>query len=135
FDISGRTDYPVVETQKRSGFFSFPDPIKRLLVLAYFSAKYRLKLHKVLLEKIESSDVILLGGGQLISDVYLNFPLKLYLLSRYIRNNPRPCFVFSVGVSPNISKIGRFLLSRAFENMSPRRISVRDYRSRENLRL
>ncbi|WP_281423323.1 hypothetical protein [Agarivorans aestuarii] len=35
------------------------------------------------MSKVKAAAMVLMGGGNLISDVYLNFPLKLYFLSLF----------------------------------------------------
>ena len=71
----------------------------------------RLKLRSVLRgvsshweENIKSADLILLGGGNLFSDIDLNFPFKIEMVLRIAKKYNKKVNIISVGVSDNWSK-------------------------------
>ena len=83
------------------------------------------------LDQLANADLVVIGGGQLLSDVSLNFPTKLYLLGRLIRG--RRTAILSVGVSARWSLFGRGLVRKFFRDARPIIYGVRDAGSVSNL--
>ncbi|SPC13933.1 polysaccharide pyruvyl transferase family protein [Cupriavidus taiwanensis] len=94
--------------------------------------KYRRQWRVRWQQQLADADVVVVGGGQLLCDVDLNFPLKLYLLARCLGKNARVALV-SVGVAAGWSRLGRYLVSRFFALAAPQYVSVRDESSRRNI--
>ncbi|GDY24306.1 hypothetical protein AHAT_01960 [Agarivorans sp. Toyoura001] len=92
-----------------------------------------LKNYRVWMAKIKAADVVLIGGGNLISDVYLNFPLKLYFLSLFCYFSNTDYAVVYVGVAKRMSGLGRWLFKKLFSAKKCRYISVRDAASKANI--
>ncbi|WAJ70979.1 polysaccharide pyruvyl transferase family protein [Catenovulum adriaticum] len=134
-DISYRDQVPN-KAGKAQGFNLFvklPSPIRKLMVLLFFSLKY-LRVGRVYLKrKLVAADKLVIGGGQLISDVDLNFPFKLYLLIRLAEKNQIPTQILSVGVANKWSWLGKKLMSRVLHSKVLDKISVRDQVSRDNM--
>ena len=74
----------------------------------------------------------LLGGGQLLADADLNFPIKIAAVSRLARARDLPAAVFGVGVSKDWSPRGAALFRRAMMDLRPGHVAVRDEASAAN---
>ncbi len=103
------------------------------MVVIFFYLKNIFKGRKYLKDRFEGADLILVGGGQLISDVDLNFPLKLYFVVKFAEELGIPVRFISVGVSSKWSKIGLYIMKRVLMSPVVSDISVRDYLSLKNL--
>lgn len=131
-DIAGRTDYQI-SRPKLNRLQSFPKPLRRYLVLGYCIIKYLTTWRKSWKTTLQDSDIITVGGGQLFLDEELNFPIKLYLLSRQIKPVKSRKNIAFVGVSSDFTILGKLLLKRALKNINPDSISVRDSNSKRNI--
>jgi polysaccharide pyruvyl transferase WcaK-like protein len=80
-------------------------------------------------EALLNFDAVIIGGGNLLSDVDLNFPLKLDAVMQEVRAARVPYGIFGVGVSDNWSQKGRALFRRAFLQGENYFASVREARS------
>ncbi|MFJ4292159.1 polysaccharide pyruvyl transferase family protein [Cupriavidus sp. NPDC089707] len=134
-DIAGRTQLGE-NSLKKGGlmrvFSRLPGwarvPVLTLAILMKYRRLWRARWK----QQLADADVVVIGGGQLLCDVDLNFPLKLYLLAQCLGTNAKVALV-SVGVAASWSKAGRYLISRFFRQAAPQFISVRDEGSRRNL--
>ena len=135
-DISYRSK---VSTFKSKGslmrfFVYLPRFIRQFFVLIFFSIKYFRTGKRYLYRKISGRDQLLIGGGQLISDVDLNFPLKLYFLIKVAERFDVETRVVSVGVANKWSWLGKLMIKRVLKSRVVANISVRDELSKHNLR-
>lgn len=134
-DISYRDT--VVQNGSKGGklnfFLRFPSFVRMIFVLIFFSVKYFLKGRKYIDSKFKNAGLILIGGGQLIHDVDLNFPLKLFFIIRSAEKRKIPVRLTSVGVSGNWTKLGALIMKRVLLSKSVESISVRDELSKVNL--
>ncbi|MGB9669125.1 MAG: polysaccharide pyruvyl transferase family protein, partial [Anaerolineales bacterium] len=71
-----------------------------------------------------NADLCFIGGGKLIMDNHLDFPLKLYLLSHLARRSHVPYHLFAVGVGQNWSSLGLRWMQSVVKNATT--IHVRD---------
>ncbi len=134
-DIAGRTQ--LGESSLKKGrlmriFSRLPGWARVPALTLAIWMKYRRQWRGRWAQQLADADVVVIGGGQLLCDVDLNFPLKLYLLSRCIQKNSMVALV-SVGVAGKWSRAGKYLISRFFERAAPQFISVRDESSRRNI--
>lgn len=74
-------------------------------------------------------DAAILGGGNLFSDVDLNFPLKVHAALGEVARAKVPLAVYGVGVSDNWSARGEALFREALSTQRLAYVSVRDARS------
>ncbi|AIY41799.1 Polysaccharide pyruvyl transferase [Collimonas arenae] len=135
-DIAGRDGYDASTLSRRPLINRVPGRLRPSVVCAYFCLQYWWRWRHKWAEQLADADLIVVGGGQLFMDAHLNFPIKLFLLSRTIRaiGKPGKVAIFSVGVSKRMSKIGANLFQRAVRNMAPMRISVRDLLSAQHMK-
>lgn len=80
---------------------------------------------------IKRSDMLLIGGGNLISDVYLNFPIKIFSLAILCRLAGKKYGIVYVGVAKDMSWFARLLFQFVIKNSQY--LSVRDESSKESL--
>lgn len=80
-------------------------------------------------DAIECADHIIIGGGQLIADTDLYFPIRLNMIMQLAQKFNTPIYIHAVGVSnsKNFSDIGRGMMEDIFKN-NPlvKYVSVRD---------
>jgi len=135
-DIAGRESYDANTISRKPLINRVPGRLRPSVVCAYFCLQYWWRWRHKWAEQLSDADLIVIGGGQLFMDAHLNFPIKLFLLSRTIRavGKSGKVAIFSVGVSKRMSNIGARLFQRAVRNMAPLRISARDMLSAEHMK-
>lgn len=77
------------------------------------------------------ADCVVIGGGNLLADLDLNFPTKLSLAIEEAARSDLPVFIYGCGVSAGWSRRGLTLLQRAIDHGVVRKVFVRDERSRQ----
>lgn len=80
---------------------------------------------------LETADALVIGGGQLLMDDGLNFPLKLSGLTRQAQSLDLPYHISACGVGESWSKWGRILLRKMLQ--SAYSITLRDQLSQNRL--
>tara|TARA_B100000902_G_C27316553_1_gene921709 strand:- start:3468 stop:4694 length:1227 start_codon:yes stop_codon:yes gene_type:complete len=138
-DISGRLDY--LEHKKKfnvSSLFlnylvTFPKSIRLTIIYIYIYTLYVFKLKKYYSDIIAKTETLIIGGGQLFSDVDLNFPLKLHLLFRQVKRHKKNVIIYGVGVSSTVSGRGKNIFSNLLNNSLVKYIFLRDKISINNL--
>uniref|UniRef100_C5CQL8 Putative polysaccharide pyruvyl transferase n=1 Tax=Variovorax paradoxus (strain S110) TaxID=543728 RepID=C5CQL8_VARPS len=133
-DIAGRLGFE--EENLRGGgafrlFAKLPSFIRSVIVFLYCLKGYFLGWRKNWKAAVDDADLVVIGGGQLFCDVALNFPAKLFLLSRLLRG--KKVVILSVGVTAKWSFLGRFLVGRFLKNARPAFYATRDQESASNL--
>jgi len=134
-DISYRHEVSTFKNKESTMeyFLKFPQFIRQLIVLMFFSLKYFRVGKKYLHDKLVNCDRLLIGGGQLISDVDLNFPLKLYFLIKVAEKFDIETRVVAVGVANKWNFISKWFMGRVLTSKCIVDISVRDELSKSNL--
>ena len=134
-DISYRNEVSTFKNKESTMayFLKFPQCIRQIIVLLFFSLKYMRVGKKHLSNKLTHCDRLLIGGGQLISDVDLNFPLKLYFLIKMAEKLGVETRVVAVGVANKWNWISKRLMKRVLTSKCIVNISVRDELSKSNL--
>lgn len=105
--------------------------IRRSLNFALWIIKERRSLEILWRRQLASADAILIGGGQLITDLDFGFPPKLLLIKSLARQLGKPVAVFGCGVG-NWGFFARLFYKNFFRDL--RFVSVRDDFSRNYLR-
>ncbi|MCJ2183909.1 polysaccharide pyruvyl transferase family protein [Novosphingobium sp. 1949] len=82
-------------------------------------------------ERLRGCDAVVLGGGNLLADMDLNFPTKIARAVEAARQAGLPVFLYGVGVSHGWSRRGRTLLHKALGSGTVRAVFVRDEASRQ----
>ncbi|MEM4989713.1 polysaccharide pyruvyl transferase family protein [Collimonas sp. H4R21] len=136
-DIAGRDDYVKTGISKKSLVNKVPKRLRPYAVCTYFSLQYFLRWRRKWVSQLADADLVVVGGGQLLLDVHLNFPVKLFLLSKAVKaaGKSGKVAVFGVGVSKSMSSAGTGLTRRTWENLAPIQASTRDIASAQNLKL
>lgn len=136
--MAGRTHFPVAgETESGAAkaiFYHCPAPLRPLLMLAAWPVLFRPRIVRAwrAIEPGGPFDLIF-GGGQMLSDLALNFPLKFGLTARLAAKRQARIAVNAVGVSPRWSRTATAMFVRALTHPSMRSISVRDEQSHASL--
>lgn len=138
-DLAGRHAYEEpVNARKRAAQFAFLDRLPRwcsdMVVAGVLGHGLKTRLRPAWRDGLKDADLAIFGGGQLIQDCDLNFPLKLAAAADECRHQGIPITVYAVGVAPSRSARGRRLLSRLL-GMPPRPVflAARDPESALNL--
>ncbi|MBL4630167.1 MAG: polysaccharide pyruvyl transferase family protein [Paraglaciecola sp.] len=133
-DISGRTHYDNSDntntTLVKKVFLNTPEILRPLVTLAgwYFIFKPRLK-SEIKRLKFEQCGLLIFGGGQLINDIALNFPLKLAYITKQARRCNLKYSFNAIGVGQKVSWLGKKLFNSVFNSPSLASIYVRDKES------
>jgi polysaccharide pyruvyl transferase WcaK-like protein len=115
-DLSGRTDR---DNPARSGRRVFalkalqkmPAILRDVLVEGLLRLHVRRKCRPVWSKALRDADLAIVGGGQLIQDSDLNFPVKLSFVASECRQNNVPIALFGLGVAESRSRRGAALIS------------------------
>lgn len=131
-DLAGRTAF--VDTSEsgvlKHVFTRVPVRLQPLLTYAHFGLLRRKKLRQHFERALEGTTAMVLGGGNLIADVQLNFPIKIAILSEALeRSGGGTAQLYAVGVGGTWSDLGRRLFIGAMRRMGVSGVSVRDQRS------
>jgi polysaccharide pyruvyl transferase WcaK-like protein len=142
FDLGGRSDYGDTGIKAPSALkniFSsamkfFPDWISNSVRQRLTYALLKRDILPSWREEIAKADRLVIGGGHLISDAELYFPIRLHAIVSLAMELKKPVYIHAVGVSdPDFfSARGRKLFLEVFKN-NPylRYVSVRDELSRK----
>ena len=137
-DISGREDWSHNDKKSNSRlkkiFLALPGYFKDIATIFgwffIFKPKVKGELKKL---SVCKPDQIIVAGGQLISDIHLNFPLKLSYIIEWANKHNIVVSYLAVGVAGKYSFIGRYLLNRTLTLPCVNFIGVRDNNSLKNL--
>jgi polysaccharide pyruvyl transferase WcaK-like protein len=131
FDLAGRSRFEPrparhISLTKRV-FYALPSQLRAAATLTAWFA-YKRRAVKTMWSAIRPSGrySLMFAGGQLISDVALNFPLKIGLLSKLVSQDLVSVAFFSIGVGSRFSLAGRWMLRRAFSRFRIGYFGARD---------
>lgn len=108
-----------------------PGAVRNLAVRAPLALQGRRRWAPHYARSLEGAECVVVGGGNLIADLDLNFPTKLSLALAAASWRQLPVFIYACGVSSGWSRQGRALLESAVQRGTIRKVWVRDERSRE----
>lgn len=138
-DMAGRTGFSAPK-ESRLGylrkilFYACPVPMRgtafRLLWPLLFEKRMAHACGHAFRENV---DALVFGGGQMLNDVALNFPLKFQYVAKYASQRRTSMAMAGVGVSSNWSKRGLDCFRGALSSPLFKYVSVRDERSRNTL--
>ncbi len=134
YDLAGRVDYEqgVGKRKLAIGILDrLPFPLRQRLVALLLGNQVRHTFQPLWHEALKGADLALVGGGNLISDIDLNFPLKLEGLSRELAGVKLPWGFFAVGVADNWTSMGQRLFRKMFQRTKPEFVLVRDAQSQQ----
>ena len=136
-DLAGRTGFARPKSSGRTRVLSMlaklprwaSDPIAGQLV----RRQIRTHLSWNIPSDLQDYDLVIIGGGQLLSDVNLNFPLKLRYLVGLIGQAGVGFAIHGVGVSQSWSRLGAKTFAPVLASPNLCFVSVRDAASRQAL--
>lgn len=131
-DLAGRVQFDgkgnQVRQTTRQLLDRLPRSIRRTLSIAILKQMVSTKLRAHYARELADTDMAVIGGGQLIADAELNFPLKVFEATQAARDNGASIAVYGVGVGHSFSRRGHKLFRAAFGE-HPVSVHVRDERS------
>ncbi|MEI6644204.1 MAG: polysaccharide pyruvyl transferase family protein [Novosphingobium sp.] len=132
-DLAGRRAYPAIAPSRRAAMIglleALPAALRRLVTRLALSLLVRLRLGRHVRARLARCDAVVLGGGNLLTDADLNFPMKIAgALAQAVRLR-LPVAVYGVGANRHWSEAGRRLFGRALGAAKLRHAAVRDARS------
>lgn len=135
-DLAGRTAYRASSAVHREKMMwvleSVPAVIRPRLARAGLSAKLALGLRSHYRRELADADAVVVGGGNLLSDQDLNFPMKIVAaLGEAARLKARVA-IYGCGVAGNWSRVGREMLCASLKANPPVFTAVRDDASKRN---
>jgi len=134
-DLAGRGHYRGHGPSRRGRVIALLEALPRwarrraVRVALAMLVQFRLRRH--VRDRLVGVDVVVVGGGNLLSDADLNFPMKLAGALGEVARARLPVAVHAVGVSRRWSRAGHQLFVRAFGGVSLIATTVRDERSRQ----
>ncbi|TCS60712.1 polysaccharide pyruvyl transferase WcaK-like protein [Primorskyibacter sedentarius] len=138
-DLAGRTS-PVpslTQQSRRTAILNILDAMptfaQQILAQPLVKAQVRRKLAPLLPGKFENARGVIIGGGQLLSDVHLNFPVKIARIVAEAEARDLPIALHGVGVAQDWTAKGTRLFGRLLHSPKLRFVSVRDEASRSHL--
>ena len=138
-DLAGRTDWPTgaggrSRRLKLAVLQAMPRPIRDASVSLVLGRMIRDTLQPHWRERLGNADAAVFGGGQLIQDGDLNFPLKLSAAGAEVRRRGIPAAIFAVGAAPSKSARGRALFEELFRSTHILYAAARDTASCDALK-
>lgn len=135
-DLAGREDFGTGLDAGRDFVLRIVDMLPQILrpivLRLALTAIARFWYRPAWRRKLAGSDWVLIGGGQLIADTDLNFPIKLNAALGEVACLRKPVAVFGVGVAHGLSRSARRLFTTALHDNRVVHVAVRDIASRKN---
>lgn len=132
-DLAGRVDYPSSHGKGRGLALAVldrcPPVIRRIVARTLLELLLTVRLRRHYRAGLAGADAVVVGGGNLLTDADLNFPMKISGALREAARKSIPVAIYAVGVSPDWSAAGTRLFTRALAKANLVRASVRDRRS------
>lgn len=104
---------------------------KQILNIITWILRKNQKLKVKWANDLHGASLLIIGGGNLIMDNALYFPLRINLLAKCARREKVPYAFHACGVSNNLTSIGKKLYARNIE--LAQKVSVRDVKSKNRL--
>lgn len=132
-DLAGRQAYPAIAPSRRAALIAvleaLPAALRGLAARAALTALVRLRLARHVRTRLLGCDAVVLGGGNLLTDADLNFPMKIAGALQQAARLRLPVAVYGVGANRQWSEAGRRLFGRALGAAKLAYAAVRDARS------
>lgn len=110
-----------------------PEGVSHQIARRLIERQVRQKLEPLLPSAFDGVSGVLIGGGQLLADTNLNFPLKLARVVGEAEARGLPFVIHGVGVSSHWSHAGREIFRSILGSRHLRFVSVRDEPSKQRL--
>ncbi|MBT0667179.1 polysaccharide pyruvyl transferase family protein [Novosphingobium profundi] len=131
-DLAARTAYSPGSPQRMASLRilqALPPPLRRQAIRLPLALTARRTWSPHYRNRLGNAQAIVIGGGNLLADMDLNFPTKIALAMKVAQARALPIFIYGVGASPGWSPRGRALLHEALSSGLVRGVWVRDRRS------
>lgn len=131
-DLAGRTAFGDSGSSKRRALRALnalPPLLRQGLVGTALGITVARRLADHYREGLSDSDAIVIGGGHLLSDVDLNFPVKLWAALQVAAERRIPVWIHGCGVSAHWSPLGTALFRAALMGIDLVDVAVRDTES------
>ena len=132
-DLAGRRVYPAIAPSRRAAVIgvleALPAALRSIATSAALTALVRLRLRSHVRARLAGCDAVVLGGGNLLTDADLNFPMKIAGALRQAARLRLPVAVYGVGANRQWSATGKRLFGRALQSARLAYAAVRDARS------
>ena len=107
-----------------------PKWLRRHAIRIPLAIHARRKWYPHYVNRVSGANAIAIGGGNLISDIDLNFPTKLTLAIQEAERLRLPFVVYASGVTPQWTTRGTEMMKKAFASPFLRAVFVRDHESK-----
>lgn len=132
-DLAGRRHYRGHGPSRRGRVIALLEALprwaRRRAVRVALALLVRFRLRRHVRERLRGIEFVVVGGGNLLSDTDLNFPMKLAGALSEVARARLPVAVHAVGVNPRWSRAGHHLFVRALCAAPLITANVRDQRS------
>jgi polysaccharide pyruvyl transferase WcaK-like protein len=132
-DLAGRRQYPAIAPSRRAAVIALlealPSAARQMVTRLALTALVRLRLRRHVRAGLVGCDAVVLGGGNLLTDADLNFPMKIAGALHQAVRLRLPVAVYGVGANRQWSEAGRRLFGRALGAARLAHAAVRDARS------
>ena len=134
-DAAGRTEYDAGSTSRGTllkYLHQLPDWLRRTVLWLPLRMKMNKSWQPHYSRSLHDADALVIGGGNLFTDMDLNFPTKIAGVIKSAKARNMPISIYGVGVSDEWSDAGLRLMENAFRGASVEYVSVRDAASKQN---
>ncbi|MFT4055007.1 MAG: polysaccharide pyruvyl transferase family protein [Novosphingobium sp.] len=129
-DLAGRSCYPSEHRRTRGLALALlewlPVRLRHFLAWTMLSLAIALRLRRHYERGLEGADAVIVGGGNLLTDADLNFPMKISSALAQANRHGLPVAIYAVGVSSKWSRRGSRIFTQALVQNRPIWASVRD---------
>jgi polysaccharide pyruvyl transferase WcaK-like protein len=137
-DLAGRQTFAKPPKGARTLLLSLlnrlPQGISQHLATRLVRRQIRKRLEPLIPDRFGDATAVVIGGGQLLSDANLNFPLKISRVVYEAEQRNLPIALHSVGVAKTWSPRGLAVFADLLSSTKLCFVSVRDQASADNLR-
>lgn len=129
-DLAGRTGYPSGYGRTRGTALALlerlPGRLRRCAAWTMLRLVIAVRLRRHYSAGLEGAEAVIVGGGNLLTDADLNFPMKISDALAQAARRDLPVVIYAVGVSSRWSRWGSRIFAQALERSRLAWASVRD---------
>jgi Uncharacterized conserved protein len=128
-DLAGRQEYGdgiVGRSAIMAALESLPSGLRQSAIRVLLAVYGRVKWRPHYAALLDGATGVVIGGGNLLSDLDLNFPTKLGLAVKEAASRNLPIAIYACGMSDNWSKAGLKIARASFADPHVRAVFVRD---------
>lgn len=134
-DLAGRTHYTEGSSRRANVLATLealPAIVRTSLLRPLLIYKNKTAWQPHYEKELQNCDAVVIGGGNLFTDMDLNFPTKLASVLSSAAQRQLPVAIYGIGVGAKWSSAGIRMVSRALSEADVRSVAVRDEASRTN---